>query len=158
MKLKFEIQEFQNIAVNSIVDIFKGVEVKKNEFTIDKSKEIKPSLDIQTLGYGNNFNLDYALLMSNIRNIQMNNRICLSKHLSSDLNFTIEMETGTGKTLIGETMGRIYGSAPGKPDGQHPSRRGTRCGGPRRTGGGPAGCRRPRGCAGERRPGPSPQR
>ena len=100
MKLKFEIQEFQNIAVNSIVDIFKGVEVKKNEFTIDKSKEIKPSLDIQTLGYGNNFNLDYALLMSNIRNIQMNNRIGLSKHLSSDLNFTIEMETGTGKTYV----------------------------------------------------------
>ena len=100
MKLKFQIQEFQSQAVDSIVNIFKGVEVKKNQFTIDKSKEVNPTLDIQTLGFGNSFNLDTALLISNIRNVQMDNRIGLSNNLDNSLNFTVEMETGTGKTYV----------------------------------------------------------
>ena len=100
MEIKFEIQEFQNEAVNSIINIFKGVGIKKNEFTILKNDPIQEQLNLSYNGYGNNFILDYNILISNIRNIQMSNRLKLSNKINENLNFSIEMETGTGKTYV----------------------------------------------------------
>ena len=48
MKLKFIDQPFQEDAVNSVIDVFKGTTKKKSSFTIDTSKGISTS-DLVTI-------------------------------------------------------------------------------------------------------------
>jgi type III restriction enzyme len=89
------------------------MEVKKNEFTIDKNVKFNNGLDLKYSGFGNNLSLDLNLIITNIRNIQLSNRIELSKRIDENLNFTIEMETGTGKIYVyTKTMlelNKVYG-------------------------------------------------
>lgn len=106
MKLKFIDQEFQTDAVNAIADIFDGSEFKESVFTIDKSKEVqRQGLDIEgkglsyELGYANKLTLDDFELLRNVRNIQERNNILKSTDLQGR-NFSVEMETGTGKTYV----------------------------------------------------------
>ena len=106
MKLKFIDQEFQTDAVNAIADIFEGSEFKESVFTIDKSKEVqRQGLDIEgkglsyELGYANKLTLDDFELLRNVRKIQERNNILKSTDLQGR-NFSVEMETGTGKTYV----------------------------------------------------------
>ena len=92
MKLKFSIQEYQTEAVNSIVQIFNGQQIKKSNFTVAPNS-------ILTQGTGNYLNLSEEQILENVRNIQLNNKLTRSTDLSK-MNFTIEMETGTGKTYV----------------------------------------------------------
>ena len=94
MKLKFIDQQYQTDAVNAICDIFEGTEVKDSVFTI---KEYNNNGNI-SIGNGNNLTIDDDKLLDNIQEIQSNNNIQMSKNLKG-MNFTIEMETGTGKTF-----------------------------------------------------------
>ena len=95
MKLKFIDQQYQTDAVNAICDIFEGTEVKDSVFTI---KEYNNNGNI-SIGNGNNLTIDDDRLLDNIQEIQSNNNIQMSKNLKG-MNFTIEMETGTGKTYV----------------------------------------------------------
>ena len=103
MKLKFIEQQYQTDAVNSIVDIFEGCQVKESLFTIDISKGL--NLDIQgkgvsyELGYSNKCSIGEIEILENVRKIQERNNIKKVKNLDGT-NFTIEMETGTGKTYV----------------------------------------------------------
>ena len=106
MKLKFIDQEFQTEAVNSIIDIFEGSEYKESVFTIDKSQDSKnDGLKIQgeglsyDLGYSNKLTIDSFSILRNIRGVQDRNNLPKSKELNG-LNFSVEMETGTGKTYV----------------------------------------------------------
>ncbi len=104
MKLKFIEQQYQTDAVNSIVDIFEGCQVKESLFTIDiskglKSGEIKGIGVSYELGYSNKCTIGDGEMLENIRKIQERNNIKKSKFLEGR-NFTIEMETGTGKTYV----------------------------------------------------------
>lgn len=106
MKLKFVDQDYQTDAVNSIVDIFEGAENKDSVFTIDISKSLtKEQLDLSgkgityELGYANKLSLDDYELLTNVRKIQERNNILKITSLVSR-NFSVEMETGTGKTYV----------------------------------------------------------
>ena len=106
MKLKFTDQQYQTDAVNAICDIFDGSEVKDSLFTIDVSSSRQAQLwdvayddSAYQLGHANKLSLDDWTLLNNVQDIQSNNNIQMSKSIQGR-NFTIEMETGTGKTYV----------------------------------------------------------
>ena len=109
MKLKFIDQQYQTDAVESIVNIFEGSKFKDSIFTIDisKGKELSRLKDYELkgvgityeLGYSNKLMLDNTELLNNVRKIQEKNGILKSTDINGR-NFTIEMETGTGKTYV----------------------------------------------------------
>jgi len=117
MRLKFVDQPYQTDAVNAVCDIFEGCEVKDSLFTIDVSQsehqlsfketekygEQQLSLDgdgmSYFLGHANKLSIDDFRMLDNIQEIQSNNNIQMSKTIQGR-NFTVEMETGTGKTYV----------------------------------------------------------
>ncbi len=104
MKIKFIDYQYQTDAVESIVDIFEGSEIKDSPFTIDISKDYKHSKLVgegvtYLLGHGNRLTLSDHELLENTRSIQERNGILKSTDINGR-NFTIEMETGTGKTYV----------------------------------------------------------
>lgn len=106
MKLKFIEQQYQTDAVNAIADVFEGSEIKDSIFTIDTSGDLpNQELGIEgegvtyVLGHANKLTIDDFELLKNVRTIQERNKIRLSSKLENR-NFTIEMETGTGKTYV----------------------------------------------------------
>ncbi|MCJ7932632.1 MAG: DEAD/DEAH box helicase family protein [Chryseobacterium sp.] len=118
MKLQFKEQEFQIQAVNAVVKCFEGQALKTNKFTLEKTNEIllkakEVSKGLQTLdfeveeqiGYRNSsIQITDKQIFENIVNVQReyylieNKNIDTVKGVNIGHNFTIEMETGTGKT------------------------------------------------------------
>ena len=112
MKLQFNAElDYQTDAINAIADIFKGQDSLQTNFSV--SKVVKgPQHDLfssQTeLGVGNRLELLDDELLENIRHIQL--KLGLKQTAEADWsgqvkgkisrNFTIEMETGTGKTYV----------------------------------------------------------
>ena len=92
MKLKFNIQEYQTNAVDSIVNIFSGQKINKSNFTVSKGT-------LFSQGTGNTLDLSEEQMLNNIRNIQLKNKLPRSTSLEN-MNFSVEMETGTGKTYV----------------------------------------------------------
>ena len=92
MKLKFIIQDYQTQAVNSIVNIFNGQRLNKSNFTVSTGT-------IFSQGTGNYLDLLDDEILENIRTVQVENRLPRSTDIQGR-NFTVEMETGTGKTYV----------------------------------------------------------
>ncbi|MEM5777814.1 MAG: DEAD/DEAH box helicase family protein [Candidatus Aenigmatarchaeota archaeon] len=89
LKLKFDPKlDFQIDAITSVVDIFKG-QAKR---PLDYTSQIIPNL----------LDLPKEKILENLQEIQKRNGLELSKieDLTEPYNFTIEMETGTGKTYV----------------------------------------------------------
>ncbi len=112
MKLKFVDQPYQTDAVNAICDIFDGCEVKDSLFTVEVTSfdekhsnfdkltlALKEGSDEYYIGHSNKMTIDDFTMLENVQNIQERNDIQMSKNLQKR-NFTIEMETGTGKTYV----------------------------------------------------------
>ncbi len=102
MKIKFENNlDYQNQAISSIVDIFEGQEICQSNFSVPKSyaKGQKTMHDYDELGIGNRLELLDDEILQNVQNIQLKNGLPQSKKLDS-MDFSIEMETGTGKTYV----------------------------------------------------------
>ncbi len=100
MKLKFVDQPYQNDAVNAICDIFEGCEIKDSLFTIEANNKKELALfDDYFIGHSNKLSIDDFTMLNNVQKIQERNDIQMSKDLQKR-NFTIEMETGTGKTYV----------------------------------------------------------
>lgn len=112
MKLKFVDQPYQTDAVNAICDIFDGCEVKDSLFTVEVTSfdekhsnfdkltlALKEGSDEYYIGHSNKMTIDDFTMLENVQNIQERNDIQMSKSLQKR-NFTIEMETGTGKTYV----------------------------------------------------------
>ena len=102
MKIQFENNlEYQDRAISSIVDIFEGQEICQSNFSIvtDHSKGQKTMGDYDELGIGNRLELLDDELLTNVQKIQLRNGLPQSKKLGS-MDFSIEMETGTGKTYV----------------------------------------------------------
>ena len=113
MKIQFDSsQEYQLAAIRSVVDIFEGQPLAKGDFELSFALE-GSSLALTDKGVGNQLILNEDQLLQNIRAIQEKNGITLSTVLERcqyiknqetgetaliPLNFTVEMETGTGKT------------------------------------------------------------
>jgi len=102
MKIQFENNlDYQNRAVESIVNIFEGQETCQSNFTVTLARE--NSLPFENdLGVGNRLELLDDEILANIQNIQLKNGLAQTgstKDIKS-MDFSIEMETGTGKTYV----------------------------------------------------------
>lgn len=113
MKLQFDSQQtFQIDAVNSVVDLFDGQPIHKSDFEITLETQQDWGLVGQTqmeLGLGNRLVLGQDEIFENLKKIQTRNDIAPDEKLyravegdsaSCPLNFSVEMETGTGKTYV----------------------------------------------------------
>ncbi|MDQ1353356.1 MAG: type restriction enzyme [Acidobacteriota bacterium] len=102
MKLQFDSsQEYQLNAVKAIVDLFDGQPIDKGDFTIIGHYKGLYSQEQTELGFGNRLILNHDTLLANLHKIQDRNeldRISPDEFKQNELNFTVEMETGTGKT------------------------------------------------------------
>ncbi len=97
MKLQFEKQQYQDDAVSSVVDLFKGQESVVGGFDLCKEDE---QMTLETeLGFGNKLNITDETLIKNMQEIQRRNGQPETEELEKN-NFCIEMETGTGKTFV----------------------------------------------------------
>lgn len=103
LKLDFDNNQVHQIkAIDSITELFNG-QTRRNElFTVEAIMEESGQLsttDGETTGYGNKLTISKAKLLENLQNIQSKNGLEISSNLHNN-NFTIEMETGTGKTYV----------------------------------------------------------
>ena len=103
MKLKFEPNlDFQLQAVEAVCDLFRGQEVCRTEFTVIQNPEqyqTQLGFAENGLGIGNRLTLLDDEILSNLKDIQLRNGLQPSESLDSG-DFTVEMETGTGKTYV----------------------------------------------------------
>ncbi len=94
MKLKFEANlEYQKNAINSTINLLKGQKIE------DDALFSVPGNRINNEGIGNSIELTNNEILNNLQNIQLKNGLSQSLFLS-ELEFDIEMETGTGKTYV----------------------------------------------------------
>src|SRR3989339_430866 len=99
MRLKFDSnQQFQIDAIKSIVDIFEGQPLSKGDYEFSLLQG-SGSLQFNENGVGNNLILSEEQILENLNTIQKKNEIPNSASLAG-LNFSVEMETGTGKTYV----------------------------------------------------------
>jgi type III restriction enzyme len=104
MKIKFDPnQPHQQKAWESACNVFEGQELCKTTFSMPSIRSIgglEERWSNQTdKGYGNHLRLLDDQILENVRSIQLKNGLKQSSTLTSR-DFTIEMETGTGKTYV----------------------------------------------------------
>ncbi|MEY3788016.1 MAG: hypothetical protein RLZ75_2223 [Pseudomonadota bacterium] len=122
MKLEFDgHQDYQLDAIQAVIDIFEGQPLAKGNFELDLKSEVS-SLYFSDKGIANQLLLNKESILANIQGIQQRNGLAVSEELESccfkvveenidnqektkktgdiPLNFTVEMETGTGKTYV----------------------------------------------------------
>ncbi len=110
MKLQFSHQDYQNKAVDAVVKVFDGQPLAKSDFALTgQSGSVTYAADGSI---GNGLKLSDEQVLANVQAVQKANGLALSAELVASvsdargagkevfcpLNFTIEMETGTGKT------------------------------------------------------------
>ncbi len=104
MKIKYDSQQpFQIQAINAIADVFEGQPHDTEMFsTALKTRAIagaQSNLFSEIGAVGNNLVIDEDSILQNVQAIQNENGIEPSLKLDS-MNFSVEMETGTGKTYV----------------------------------------------------------
>ena len=101
MKLQFDPNlDFQREAINAVVDLFEGQQVCRTNFTVAPlKKEAQIDWLATDLGIGNRLKLLEEDIHKNVKAIQLRNGLAPSETFES-MNFTVEMETGTGKTYV----------------------------------------------------------
>ena len=116
MKIQFDPNlDFQHEAINAVVDLFDGQEVCRTNFSVTPLKHdlqaALPGME-NDLGIGNRLRLLDEDIHKNVKEIQLRNGLAPSDSFDS-MDFTVEMETGTGKTYVYLRsifeMNRLYG-------------------------------------------------
>lgn len=107
MKIKFDSeQSFQKEAVASIVDLFDGQPLNKEDFTVEINTAAgsgQASLFQSELGIGNNIVINSDAIHKSLNDVLNENDLdTIDKTAFQDngMNFSVEMETGTGKTYV----------------------------------------------------------
>ena len=100
MKIQFDSnQDYQLDAIKAVVDVFDGQPLAQGEYEI-RFDAVGGDL-LSDLGVGNNLVLDESRVVQNIQTVQEQNEIQPRvEDLSQGMNFSTEMETGTGKTYV----------------------------------------------------------
>ncbi|NQV36731.1 MAG: DEAD/DEAH box helicase family protein [Candidatus Marinimicrobia bacterium] len=97
MKLTFESNlQFQQDAIKSITDLFEGQPMEDSIAEYNFKEEGVLNL---INGVGNNLVLSEKQILANLKTVQKDNEIDQSSKLDG-MHFSIEMETGTGKTYV----------------------------------------------------------
>ncbi|MDO4427248.1 MAG: DEAD/DEAH box helicase family protein [Moraxella sp.] len=92
MKLKYEHLDYQKQAIDSIVGLFQGeITHHQDDFSLLDKDSVRVIANKLLLSNDDIFN--------NLKNIQSQNHLTLSDKLDN-LYFSVEMETGTGKTFV----------------------------------------------------------
>lgn len=103
MKLHFEPDlDYQLQAIEAVCDLFRGQEICRTEFTVTRDPadtQMRLGFAQNDLGIGNRLTLLDDELLANLQAVQLRNGIAPSESLASG-DFTVEMETGTGKTYV----------------------------------------------------------
>ena len=103
MKIQFESDlDFQLQAVDAVCDLFRGQEICRTEFTVTRGPadpQTRLTFAENECGVGNRLTLQDDEILTNLKDIQLRNRLPPSESLESG-DFTVEMETGTGKTYV----------------------------------------------------------
>ena len=103
MKLQFDANlEYQEQAVSSVVDLFRGQTPKQSNFTVSLYNTMEgQGTFFSTTGIGNKLELDEEDILDNLNEVQLRNGLKQSAALEhGKYDFDIEMETGTGKTYV----------------------------------------------------------
>jgi len=98
MKLKFKHQDFQTDAVNAVVDLFAGQESAHSTFSVETGAQVQMS-GMNEMGFGNGLVIDDNALLENMHTVQKRNNLPITDDAKTH-QFSIEMETGTGKTYV----------------------------------------------------------
>ena len=98
MKFKFQPDlDYQLEAIRAVVDLFEGQpHGQEHNFLVSE----RDGLKLQTRRFGNSLLLDNEQLLTNTHKIQQRNSINKVTALQGERDFSIEMETGTGKTYV----------------------------------------------------------
>ena len=103
MKFHFEPNlDYQLQAIEAVCDLFRGQEVCHTEFTVTTiTADAQAGLGFteSDLGTGNRLSLPDDQILANLNDVQFRNGLPPSASLDSG-DFTVEMETGTGKTYV----------------------------------------------------------
>ena len=98
MILKFDPnQVYQLEAIKSIVDLFEGQPLHQSELDFTFSDT---SLQFSETGVGNRIVLNDEQILKNLQSVQKQNGIEPVSEKLDGMHFSIEMETGTGKTYV----------------------------------------------------------
>jgi len=113
MKIQFDAkQSYQLDAVNAVVDLFDGSDLKQPDYaTIMQTfdTELFGSVAQTDLGIANHLIVSRDALLKNLQAVQERNDLDVDQNLEphtydanapAPLNFSVEMETGTGKTYV----------------------------------------------------------
>ena len=103
MKLHFEANlDFQLSAIEAVCDLFRGQEICRTEFTVTQSfggGQAALAGLANDLGIGNRLSLLDDQILANLNDVQLRNGLKPTESLATG-DFTVEMETGTGKTYV----------------------------------------------------------
>ena len=96
--------DYQQAAIAAVCDLFRGQEAGRDEFSLAPrsaagSEQGRLGVAEHGLGIGNGLHLDGDALLSNLRAVQQRHGLLPASQLKSR-DFTVEMETGTGKTYV----------------------------------------------------------
>lgn len=94
----------QDDAIKSVLNLFEGMEKKNSPFTVMNLNKRDVFYGAKSEGVGNNITIDKEEFCHNIENIQKKNGLMFEEENKKNCivpkDFTIEMETGTGKTYV----------------------------------------------------------
>jgi len=97
MKLQFDAnQDYQLKAIQSIVDIFEGQPLNSGEFEVTLTDG---GMKLTAMGVGNQLSISEEQILENVQKVQKANELYEAQELQG-MNFSVEMETGTGKTYV----------------------------------------------------------
>ena len=103
MKLHFEPNlDYQLQAIEAVCGLFHGQETCRTEFTVTRDADdpqLRMAFFENDLGIGNRLTLLDDDLLANLHAVQLRHGLAPSASLASG-DFTVEMETGTGKTYV----------------------------------------------------------
>jgi type III restriction enzyme len=95
VKLHFEPnQQFQLDAINAVTGLFEGQLLNCSDMDLLFADPL-----FQEAGIGNRLMLDDEQILQNVKAVQKSNSLTVSNSLDG-MNFSVEMETGTGKTYV----------------------------------------------------------
>jgi len=104
MKFIFDAhQDYQHDAINSVVDIFDGQPLSKGAFEVHLGGDSFMSVVHNEFGVGNKLVIGQDQILENVKMIQgstLQESDFPENDVLDGMNFTVEMETGTGKTYV----------------------------------------------------------